>query len=50
MSNNLNTEKRIWLLKEYWKSQNSETLKRKWVETFGTPVVLIHLVVCVHDL
>ena len=29
MSNNLNTDKRIWVLKEYWKSQNSETVKRK---------------------
>ena len=37
MSINLNTDKRIWVLKKYWKSQNSETVRRKWVETFGTP-------------
>ena len=37
MSNNLNKDKRIWLLKEYWKSQNSETVRKKWVETFGIP-------------
>ena len=24
-------------VKEYSKSQNSETIRRKWVETFGTP-------------
>ncbi|XP_076322201.1 uncharacterized protein LOC143231570 isoform X1 [Tachypleus tridentatus] len=37
MSNTLNTDKRIWVLKEYWKSQNTETVRRKWVETFDTP-------------
>ena len=37
MSNNLNKDKRIWLLKEYWKSQNSKTVRKKWMETFGTP-------------
>ena len=32
MSNNLNTDKRIWVLKEYWQSQNSETERRKWLK------------------
>lgn len=36
MANNLNTDARKWVLKEYWKSQNAETVRTKWVETFGT--------------
>ena len=38
MSNNLNMDKRIWVLKEYWKSENSETVREKWFEKFGTPI------------
>ena len=37
MSNDLNADKRIWVLEEYWKSQNFETVRKKWVEKFGTP-------------
>ena len=36
MANNLNTDERKWVLKEYWKSQNAETVRINWVETFGT--------------
>ena len=36
MANNLNADERKWVLKEYWKSQNAETVRTKWVETFGT--------------
>ena len=49
MSNNLNTDKRIWVLKGYWKSQNSETVKRKWVETFGTSTPKRQIVYCIRD-
>ena len=36
MANNLNTDERKWVLKEYWKSQNAETVRTNWVETFDT--------------
>lgn len=29
MANNLNTDERKWVLKEYWKSQNAETVRTK---------------------
>ena len=35
MSNNLNTDARKWVLKEYLKCQNAETVRRNWVETLG---------------
>lgn len=36
MANNLNTDERKWISKEYWKSQNSETVSTNWVEKFAT--------------
>ena len=36
MANSLNTDERKWVLKEYWKSQNAETVRTNWVGTFGT--------------
>jgi hypothetical protein len=36
MANHLNADAIKWVLKEYWKSQNAETIRIKWVETFGT--------------
>ena len=35
MAINLTTDERRWVLKEYWKSQNAETVRTNWVETFG---------------
>ena len=37
MANNLNTDERKCVLKEYWKSQSAETVRTNWAETFGTP-------------
>lgn len=36
MANNLNTDDRKWVLKEHLKSQNSETVRTNWFETFNT--------------
>ena len=36
MLNNINKDKIIWVLKAYWRYDNSETV-RKWFEKFGTP-------------
>lgn len=36
MANNLN-EQRKWVLKQYWKTENSERVKERWTETFATP-------------
>ena len=36
------------MLKEYWKSQNSETV-RKWIETFGTLAPKRQTIYCICD-
>ena len=30
MANNLKTDERKWVLKEYWKSQNAEIVRTNW--------------------
>jgi hypothetical protein len=37
MAGNLSIEKRKWILKEYWKTENSERVRTAWVEAFNTP-------------
>lgn len=49
MANNLNTDARKWVLKEYWKSQNAETVRTIWVETFGTQAPKRQTIYRIHD-
>ena len=36
MANNLNEEQRKWILKNYWKYENAETVRTAWQEAFYT--------------
>lgn len=49
MANNLNTDAKKWVLKEYWKSQNAETIRKKWGETFGTQAPKRQTIYCIRD-
>jgi hypothetical protein len=37
MAGNLSAEQRNWILKEFWKTENAERVRRAWIETFNTP-------------
>ena len=34
---NLTDEQCKWILKQYWKTENSELIRKQWIETFLTP-------------
>ena len=36
MAGNLTDEERKWILKTYWKCENTEKVRQKWTETFNT--------------
>ncbi|GAB1607652.1 hypothetical protein Ahia01_001049100 [Argonauta hians] len=37
MAGNLTDEQRKWILKQYWKTENCERVRERWLETFSTP-------------
>ena len=37
MANNLTDEECKWILKRYWKTENSERVREQWRETFASP-------------
>ena len=38
MAGNLSIEKRKWIFKQYWKTENAERVRTAWVEAFNTPL------------
>jgi hypothetical protein len=39
---NLTFEKRKWILKCYWKTDNVTEVQRRWLNEFGTPQIVSH--------
>lgn len=37
MAGNLTDKQRKWILRQYWKTENSERVREQWVKTFATP-------------
>ena len=37
IAGNLSKEQIIWILKQYWKTENAEAVSTAWVETFNAP-------------
>ena len=37
MADNLTKVQRKWILKQYWKTENTENFRQKWAEEFDTP-------------
>lgn len=37
MAGNLSMEERKWIIKQYWKTENAEEVRKRWMQEFGTP-------------
>jgi hypothetical protein len=37
MAGNLSIGQRMWILKQYWKTENADRVRTAWVEAFNTP-------------
>ena len=37
MADNLTNDQRKWMIKQYWKTENTENLLHKWAKEFDTP-------------
>jgi hypothetical protein len=49
MAGNLSIEQRKWILKQYWKTENSEWVRTAWVEAFNTPPPTRLTIYCITD-
>jgi len=49
MAGNLTNDQRKWILKQYWKAENAEKFRQKWVEKFDTPPPSRHTIYRIRD-